>query len=176
MSFALAAETCGLDSLLIDFGWSKPDPILLATALGERGIELHPAPYATFKGRTYSATISPESAEIMAKLGTGVLIVPQKPWHLVQEETEVYRRTYREAVRMRVDTDLSNEKINAKVRDHSVQRVPAIAVVGRREAEQRSVALRRLGGEAQEMLPLDEAVRRLAAEATPPDLTRAEQA
>ena len=61
-------------------------------------IELHPAPFATFKGRTYSATVSPESAEIMAKLGTGVLIVPQKPWHLVKEETEVYRATYREAI------------------------------------------------------------------------------
>jgi len=61
-------------------------------------IELHPAPYATFKGRTYSATVSPESAEIMAKLGTGVLIVPQKPWHLVRDETEVYRQTYRASI------------------------------------------------------------------------------
>jgi alkanesulfonate monooxygenase SsuD/methylene tetrahydromethanopterin reductase-like flavin-dependent oxidoreductase (luciferase family) len=61
-------------------------------------IELHPAPLKSFKGRTYSATISPESAEIMARLGTGVLIVPQKPWHLVKEETEVYRATYREAI------------------------------------------------------------------------------
>ena len=61
-------------------------------------VELHPAPLATFKGRTYSATVSPESAEIMAKLGTGVLIVPQKPWRMVKEETEVYRATYREAI------------------------------------------------------------------------------
>ncbi len=45
-----------------------------------------------------------------------------------------------------------------------------MAVVGRKEAENRTVALRRLGGEAQEVLPLDEAVARLAAEATPPDL------
>src|SRR6476620_9752370 len=60
-------------------------------------IELHPQPYATFKGRTYSATISPESAEIMARLGTGVLVVPQKPWHLVEEETATYRETYRAA-------------------------------------------------------------------------------
>ena len=52
----------------------------------------------SFKGRTYSATVSPESAEIMAKLGTGVLIVPQKPWHMVKEETEMYRATYREAI------------------------------------------------------------------------------
>ena len=58
-------------------------------------VELRPSPLATFKGRTYSATVSPESAEIMARLGTGVLIVPQKPWPRVKEETEVYRATYR---------------------------------------------------------------------------------
>jgi threonyl-tRNA synthetase len=76
------------------------------------------------------------------------------------------------AVGLTVKLDLSNQKINAKVRDHSLQRVPAIAVVGRREAEERTVALRRLGGEAQELLPLAEAVARLATEATPPDLNR----
>ena len=69
-----------------------------------------------------------------------------------------------------METDLTNQKINAKVREHSLAHVPVLLVVGRREAEQRTVALRRLGGEAQEVLPLDEAVRRLAAEATPPDL------
>jgi threonyl-tRNA synthetase len=66
--------------------------------------------------------------------------------------------------------DLTNQKINAKVREHSLAHVPVLAVVGRKEAEQRTVALRRLGGEAQENLTLDEAVTRLAAEATPPDL------
>jgi threonyl-tRNA synthetase len=69
-----------------------------------------------------------------------------------------------------VETDLSNQKINAKVREHSLAHVPVLLVVGRREAEQRTVALRRLGGEAQEVVALDEAVRRLAGEATPPDL------
>ncbi len=71
-----------------------------------------------------------------------------------------------------VKLDLSNQKINAKVREHSLQFVPVIAVVGRKEAEQGTVALRRLGGEAQEVVSLDEAIRRLAAEATPPDLAR----
>ena len=71
---------------------------------------------------------------------------------------------------LEVRADVRNEKINAKVREHSVQHVPVIIVVGRREAEQRTVALRRLGGEAQEVLALDDAVARLAAEATPPDL------
>ena len=69
-----------------------------------------------------------------------------------------------------VELDLSNQKINAKVREHSLAHVPVLAVVGRREAEQRTVALRRLGGDAQEVVGLDEAVRRLAAEAMPPDL------
>jgi threonyl-tRNA synthetase len=78
------------------------------------------------------------------------------------------------------ELDLTNQKINAKVRDHSLTHVPVLAVVGRKEAENRTVALRRLGGAAQEVLPLAEAVARLAAEATPPDLkevaTRVEQA
>ena len=69
-----------------------------------------------------------------------------------------------------VVTDLGREKINAKIRRHSVEHVPAILVVGRKEAESRTVALRRLGGEAQEVLSLADAVARLAAEATPPDL------
>ena len=73
---------------------------------------------------------------------------------------------------LEVRTDLRNEKINAKVREHSLAHVPVLVVVGRREAEQRTVALRRLGGEAQEVLGLEDAVARLAAEATPPDLLR----
>jgi len=71
---------------------------------------------------------------------------------------------------LEIETDLSNQKINAKVRDHSLAHVPVLAVVGRKEAETRTVALRRLGGSAQEVVPLDAAVARLAAEATPPDL------
>ncbi len=73
---------------------------------------------------------------------------------------------------LEVRTDTRNEKINAKVREHSLAHVPVLVVVGRREAEGRTVALRRLGGEAQEVLPLDQAVSRLAAEAMPPDLAR----
>ncbi|MBW4021595.1 MAG: threonine--tRNA ligase [Proteobacteria bacterium] len=71
---------------------------------------------------------------------------------------------------MNVATDLRNEKINAKVREHSLAHVPVIAVVGRREAENRQVSLRRLGSDGQEVLALDVAVAALAAEATPPDL------
>ena len=71
-----------------------------------------------------------------------------------------------------VRLDLRNEKINAKVREHSLAHVPVLLVVGRREAEERMVALRRLGSPAQEMMALDAAVAALAAEATPPDLRR----
>ncbi len=76
------------------------------------------------------------------------------------------------AAGLQVTLDLTNQKINAKVRTHSLQHIPVIAVVGRQEAEQRTVALRRLGGQSQEVVPLAEAVRRLAEEATPPDMAR----
>jgi threonyl-tRNA synthetase len=69
-----------------------------------------------------------------------------------------------------VETDLTNQKINAKVREHSLAHVPVLGVVGRKEAEAGTVALRRLGSQAQEILSLEEAVVRLASEATPPDL------
>jgi threonyl-tRNA synthetase len=69
-----------------------------------------------------------------------------------------------------VEEDLSNAKIQAKIREHSVAHVPVIVVVGRKEAEARTVALRRLGGETQQIMTLDQAVVALAAEATPPDL------
>jgi threonyl-tRNA synthetase len=69
-----------------------------------------------------------------------------------------------------VRTDLTNQKINAKVREHSLMHVPVLAVVGRKEAESRTVALRRLGSAAQEVVALDAAVAGLAVEAMPPDL------
>ncbi|MBR0670208.1 threonine--tRNA ligase [Neoroseomonas soli] len=69
-----------------------------------------------------------------------------------------------------VSLDLRNEKINRKVVDHIDQRVPVLAVVGRREAEERSLVLRRLPGREQETLPLAEAIARLVAEGTAPDL------
>ncbi len=68
--------------------------------------------------------------------------------------------------------DVRNEKINAKVREHSLAHVPVLAVVGRREAEQRSVALRRLGSDGQEVLGLEAAVALLAGEAEAPDVRR----
>ena len=76
-----------------------------------------------------------------------------------------------EAAGLRVETDLRNEKINYKVREHSLAHVPYLLVVGKREAEEGTVALRPLGAEArQEVLGLAAAVARLTAEALPPDL------
>jgi threonyl-tRNA synthetase len=73
---------------------------------------------------------------------------------------------------LRVETDLRNEKINYKVREHSLAKVPVIAVVGRREAEEGKVALRRLGSDGQQILALAEAANVLATEANPPDVAR----
>ncbi len=72
------------------------------------------------------------------------------------------------AAGLRAVLDRGNEKISYKVREHSLKKVPVMLVVGRREAENRGVALRRLGGNAQEALALDEAVARLQREATVP--------
>ncbi len=73
---------------------------------------------------------------------------------------------------MEARADTRNEKINAKVREHSLAHVPVLAVVGRREAEQRNVALRRLGSDAQEILGLEAAVALLQGEAEAPDVRR----
>jgi threonyl-tRNA synthetase len=72
------------------------------------------------------------------------------------------------AAGLRIETDLRNEKINYKIREHSHAKVPVILVVGRREADDRTVAMRRLGGKKQEILALDDALNTLAAEAPMP--------
>ncbi|UXN04668.1 MULTISPECIES: threonine--tRNA ligase [unclassified Bartonella] len=72
--------------------------------------------------------------------------------------------------------DLRNEKINYKVREHSLQKVPVILVCGKKEAEENTVNMRRLGSRDQEELSLVDAIARLKQEATPPDLLRKQQA
>ncbi|MGE3250784.1 MAG: threonine--tRNA ligase [Hyphomonadaceae bacterium] len=74
---------------------------------------------------------------------------------------------------LRVEVDKRNEKIGYKIREHSLAKTPVIAVVGRKEAEDRNVALRRLGGEAQTVMALDEAIDLLVDEAKAPDQRRA---
>jgi len=94
----------------------------------------------------------------------------------ITSDADEYARTVVErltAMGLRAEVDLRNEKINYKIREHSLAKVPVIAVVGRKEAETGQVALRRLGGEGQQILSLDEALSVLTREATPPDLARA---
>jgi len=89
----------------------------------------------------------------------------------ITNEVDDYACSVREelaAASLRCELDLRNEKINYKVREHSVAKVPAMVVVGVRERDDGSVALRRLGGKAQEVLAREEAVRRLAGEAAGP--------
>ena len=74
------------------------------------------------------------------------------------------------AAGIRVEADLRNEKINYKVREHSLAKVPHMLVVGKREADERTVALRTLGEQEQKVLPLDEAIALLKSAARPPDL------
>ena len=74
------------------------------------------------------------------------------------------------AAGIRVETDTRNEKINYKVREHSLQKVPHLLVVGKREAEEGTVALRTLGVEHQKVMPLGEALALIRGEALAPDL------
>lgn len=76
------------------------------------------------------------------------------------------------AAGLRVEVDTRNEKINYKVREHSVQKVPVIAVVGEREATDKKMALRRFGSKAQEIVTLVDGTDMLATEALAPDLKR----
>jgi threonyl-tRNA synthetase len=73
---------------------------------------------------------------------------------------------------LRVELDLRNEKINYKVREHSLAKVPVLLVVGKKEAENRAVSIRRLGSQEQKVLGLDEALAGLVDEAVAPDVRR----
>jgi threonyl-tRNA synthetase len=93
----------------------------------------------------------------------------------ITSDADDYARAAIEAARrrgLRVEGDLRNEKINYKVREHSLAKVPALLVVGRKEAAERTVSIRRLGKEDQQVLGLDAALAALADEAVPPDMRR----
>ena len=97
----------------------------------------------------------------------------------ITSDADEYGSEVAEALRdagLHVETDFRNEKINYKVREHSVTKVPVILVIGKREAEERTVNMRRLGSRDQTSYTLDEVVEALAREATPPDLVRKELA
>ncbi len=91
---------------------------------------------------------------------------------IVSEADEYGRKVQAElqAAGMRVDTDFRNEKINYKVREHSVAKVPVILVAGKREADEGTISIRRLGTQKQAVVSLEEAKAMLVEEATPPDL------
>jgi threonyl-tRNA synthetase len=97
----------------------------------------------------------------------------------ITEDADAYAREVTAAAHhlgLRVEGDLRNEKINYKVREHSLAKVPALLVVGRKEAAERTVSIRRLGKEGQTVLPLDAALKALADEAVAPDVLRMNQA
>jgi threonyl-tRNA synthetase len=94
----------------------------------------------------------------------------------ITSDADDYARVAIEAARragLRVEGDLRNEKINYKVREHSLAKVPALLVVGKKEAAERTVSIRRFGKEDQQVLGLDAALAALADEAVPPDLRQA---
>jgi threonyl-tRNA synthetase len=94
----------------------------------------------------------------------------------ITSEGDEYAKVVAAAARragLRVEIDLRNEKINYKVREHSLAKIPALLVVGKKEAETHSVSVRRLGSDGQKVLATDEAIAALVDEATPPDIKRA---
>jgi threonyl-tRNA synthetase len=97
----------------------------------------------------------------------------------ITSDADDYARSVVEAAQLaglRVEADLRNEKINYKVREHSLAKVPALLVVGKKEAAERLVSIRRMGSEGQTVMPLDAALRMLADEAVAPDLRRLKKA
>ena len=93
----------------------------------------------------------------------------------ITSDADDYGREVAEAARklgLRVEADLRNEKINYKVREHSLAKIPALLVVGKKEAAERLVSIRRLGSDGQQVMPLDAALKALADEAVPPDVRR----
>jgi len=95
----------------------------------------------------------------------------------IVSDADAYATKVLEALKragLRAEADLRNEKINYKVREHSLAKVPVMFVVGKREAEEGTVSVRRLGSQAQQVLSLDDAIKAIAGEAVPPDLAKAQ--
>jgi threonyl-tRNA synthetase len=93
----------------------------------------------------------------------------------ITSEADDYAREVVKAARkagLRVELDIRNEKINYKVREHSMAKIPALLVLGKREASERTVNIRRLGSQNQTPMSLTEALATLTSEAVPPDIDR----
>jgi threonyl-tRNA synthetase len=97
----------------------------------------------------------------------------------ITSDADAYARDVVAAARkagLRAEADVRNEKINYKVREHSLAKVPVLLVVGKKEAADRAVSIRRMGSDKQSVVPLDAALAALVAEGTPPDLKRSQEA
>jgi threonyl-tRNA synthetase len=97
----------------------------------------------------------------------------------ITSEGDEYAKVVLEQARragLRAEIDLRNEKINYKVREHSLAKIPALLVVGKKEAESHSVSVRRLGSDGQKVMSTAEAIAALVDEATPPDVKRMREA
>jgi len=139
------------------------------TGAKKRPVMLHRAVFGTFE-RFIGLLIEHYAGKLPLWLAPVQIVVAT-----ITSEADEYAAEAAEELRargLRVDLDLRNEKINYKVREHSHAKVPVIAVVGAREAEERKVSLRRLGSQGQEIEGLNDAADILADEAAPPDLKR----
>lgn len=145
-----------LDATYIDETGAKARPVML-----------HRAVFGTFE-RFTGLLIEHYAGKLPFWLAPVQVVVAT----ITSEADEYARETAGlfEKAGLRVELDIRNEKINYKVREHSHAKVPVIAVVGAREAEEKKVSLRRLGEKAQEVIGRDEASETLAADALAPDL------
>ncbi|MEO0878518.1 MAG: threonine--tRNA ligase [Pseudomonadota bacterium] len=137
------------------------------TGARERPVMLHRAVFGTFE-RFIGLLIENYAGRMPLWMAPVQVVVAT-----ITSEADEYAKTvaghFKDAG-LRVDLDLRNEKINYKVREHSVAKTPVIAVVGAKEAEEQAVSLRRLGEKHQKVLPLGDALNALRDEASPPDM------
>jgi threonyl-tRNA synthetase len=136
----------------------------------KRPVMLHRAVFGTFE-RFIGLLIEHYAGRLPVWLSPVQVVVTT-----ITSAADAYAKETADALRaagLRVDLDIRSEKINYKVREHSHAKIPVIAVVGAKEAEEKAVSLRRLGSKDQETMALKDAVTMLAAEALAPDLKRA---
>jgi len=137
------------------------------TGARERPVMLHRAVFGTFE-RFIGLLIENYAGKLPIWMAPVQVVVAT-----ITSEADAYASDVADKMRaagLRVDLDIRNEKINYKVREHSLAKVPVLAVVGAKESEQNAVSIRRLGDKHQKVLPLEEALALLSDEATPPDL------
>lgn len=157
--------TCA--TLQLDFNLPER---LEATYIGEDGkkhypVMLHRAVYGSFE-RFLGMLIEAYAGKFPLWLAPVQAVVTTITSDADAYAHEVLKLLKKQGIR--VEIDLRNEKINYKIREHSLAKTPQIWVVGKREAEEKKVAIRRLGSDAQEILALDEAIRKITQESAPP--------